>query len=174
VRACARFLLPLAAALVVAVDAQAQDVKVTLTDGSTVSAPLEALTDTQVVLRGKLQAYPRMDIIPGTERVIPLENVAIIERRGHGMRNAALIGIAAGVASSLVMSATIDSTEYEHTAALAILTGIGAGIGLGIGAVYDAVQRDGRLIYSAPSSGIVRLTPFITRERRGVRLAVAW
>ena len=174
-RACARFLLPLAAALVaVEVDVQAQDVNVTLTDGSTVSAPMERLTDTQVVLRGKLQPYPRTDIVPGTEKVIPLENVATIERRGHGIRNGVLIGIAAGVASSLVMSATIDSTEYEHTAALGILTGIGAGIGLGIGAVYDAVQRDGRLIYSAPPSGIVRLTPLITRERRGIRLAVAW
>jgi hypothetical protein len=70
------------------------------------------------------------------------------------------------------MSATIDSTEYEHASTLAALTGLGAGIGLGVGAVYDAVQRDGRVLYSAPLSGKVRISRIVTRDRQGLRLAL--
>jgi hypothetical protein len=164
----------LAASLALSVDVQAQDVTVTMMDGSTASGSLETLTDTEVVLRGKLQPYPRMDVIPGTERIISLTNVHFIERRGHGIRNGVLIGIAAGVTSGLVLSETVDNTEYEDGMALALLSGIGAGIGLGIGAVFDAVRREGRLLYSAPAPGAVRVTALMTPARRGVQLTLAW
>jgi hypothetical protein len=174
VRSVLPFPLLLAGLVVVSVDAQAQDVKVTLMDGSTVSAPLDRLTDTEVVLHGKPQPYPRRGVIPGPKKVIPLTSVRTIERRSHGVRNGVLIGIAAGVATNLVLSKAVDSTEYEYTAGLGLLAGIGAGIGLGVGAVSDAEQRDGRLLYSAPPSRTIRISSIVTRERLGLGLALTW
>ena len=55
--------------VVVAPSAQAQDVKVTLMDGSTVSAALDRLTDTEVVLRETQQTYPRT----GSRRVVVID-----------------------------------------------------------------------------------------------------
>jgi hypothetical protein len=170
----ARRCLLLLAALVVSVDAEAQDVTVTMMDGSSVSAALHRLTDAEIVLRGKLEPYPRTDVVPGTEKVIPLTSVRTIERRGHGVRNGVLIGIAAGVAMSLVVTEMDDSTEDAPMAGLAILSGIGAGVGLGIGAIFDATGRDGRLLYSAPPAGTVRFRPIATPKRQGLRLTLTW
>jgi hypothetical protein len=84
-----------------------------------------------------------------------------------------LIGAGAGIVSSLVLSSNVIFDE-DMVTITGLFTGIGAGVGLAVGAIYSAVDRDGKLLYSAPHSGTVRLRPVITRERRGVQLAVAW
>lgn len=172
-KATAPFLLFWLLSLFASVDARAQDVTVTLMNGSTESGSLEALTDAAIVLRGQPQPFGRPGRIPGTEKVIPLTTVMTIERRSRAIPNGVLIGAGAGIVSSLVLSANVAFDE-DRFIVTGLFTGIGAGVGLAVGAIYSASDRDGKLLYSAPHSGTVRLRPVITRQRRGVQLALAW
>ncbi len=94
--------------LTVSVEVHAQDVKVTRLDRSTETGPLASLSKAEVVLRVKEQKYPFFGVIPGTETIIPLENVRTIERVSHGLRNGLWAGL--GLGSDRVCCFTLPST----------------------------------------------------------------
>ncbi|MCY4571565.1 MAG: hypothetical protein OXF01_02085 [Gemmatimonadetes bacterium] len=57
---------------------------------------------------------------------------------------------------------------------LLVTVGLAGGIGAGIGALIDGARRDQRDIYRRAPGRRVALRPLFSRERLGVRVAVAW
>ena len=160
-------------ASVVSTPVTAQDVKVTLMDGSIQTGALNALTDSEVVLRRK-PSYPvGTPPPPDVETTIPLTSVRTVERRLHGLRNGLLVGLGAGLVTGLLVGINVQSSESNSAHWMVLGGGVGGGIGAAIGAVHDATQRDRRLLYAAPS-GALHVMPVITPQRQGVRLVLRW
>jgi hypothetical protein len=160
--------------LAVSVDARAQDVNVTLLDGSKITGELTALSDTEVTLDRKEPLDLRTGEIRRSAVAVPLDEVRKVERVSYAIRNWALSGTAAGVVTALALHEIYeDNTEFNGGLVLALFTGIGTGVGVGIGTIQSAVSRDARVMYLRPST-TVRISPIVTRQRQGAQVALTW
>jgi hypothetical protein len=156
-------------------DLSAQDVRVTRIDGATERGSLLTLTDSEVVLRIKEQPGRTGLVKPDRQVLIQLEEIRKIEKVPHGLRNGLLGGAAAGALSGLLLEANLNNTDAEVFGLVALIFGaVGAGVGAGAGAVYDAVQRERRLLYVAPGARPVSVRPIVGPTHQGVQLAVRW
>jgi hypothetical protein len=133
-----------------------KDVRVTLNDGTTVRGKLEALSASEVTFKGT---------------VIPLADVRRVEKVGHATRNAAVIGLLAGVPTLLILGPAAD---MGGDMALTIVAA-GVGGGIAVGAVLDAAHKPGHVLYAAPGTSVsFTVRPMLARDRKGVAFAASW
>jgi hypothetical protein len=133
-----------------------KDVRVTLNDGTTQRGKLEALSASEVTVKGT---------------AIPLADVRKIEKVGHATRKAAVIGLLAGVPTLLILGPAADMGA--DMALMIVAAGVGGGIA--VGAVIDAAHKPGNVIYVAPGTSVsFTVRPILTRDRKGVAFATSW
>jgi hypothetical protein len=141
-------------------------VSVTDTTGREITGTIADLSSSSVAL-----------LVAGSRRDLPESEVRTIrQRRPDSLANGALWGLAIGASIGLSIALIpIEDGESYGAAALpgaAMLAGVGAGIGVGV----DAMIAGRHVIYAKPagSSSRVRVSPLLTRERKGVFVSLGF
>lgn len=125
--------------------------------------------------RGTLVSLSSLEVVlrqDGTERRVPLSSVRRIETVSHHVRNGALVGLAAGVLSGVIVVAAMNYTDEGRLLAPLVNGGIGLGSGLAIGALVSSATADRRLIYGAGAGSPVGT--MLAPRRPVVALVMQW
>ena len=140
---------------------------VVITDGSghTVKGKLVDLSPTSLTLT---QGQDRETFVEG--KVLQVAEL----RRQPGKRALQGLGIGALAGAVVALVACSDCSEYTAMFTMAG-AGIGAGFGAPIGAAVGASQTREQVLYRAPvqrSTSLFAVTPFVSKQGTGVRVAV--
>ena len=133
---------------------------VTRKDGTSQKGTVKAISTAGLTIAGH-----------GFAGLLPIEQIAIVKKPSHRIRNGTLVGLGAGVAAGVVACGD-DGCEP-----LFPLIGIGIGVGAGatVGAVLNHLLRDKDVIYDArrPTTTMT-FAPILSPTRKGVVLAMTW
>jgi hypothetical protein len=142
-------------------------IEVAVSDGSIFKGRYESVTDSalQMRLAGKTQNVSAMTI------------TGIRKRRPDSNLNGALLGLAAGVGAG-VLATSIECPNDPECSAIAALVFIpifGAG-GAGVGTLIDELTHKYDPIYTSQTTGALRLrlSPLVSRDKKGVRLTMSF
>ena len=94
----------------------------------------------------------------------------IRQRHRDSLQNGTLWGLLSGAAAAGIAMAV----EEGHPTAQLIGFSIASAAGAGIGAMVDAGIQGNRVVYSVKSERRVRVSPLLTRDRRGVVLSLGF
>lgn len=105
-------------------------------------------------------------------------DVQRIARPLHRVRNAALIGLAAGFVGGAVLAGSTrdDFVNFSNPAGVLLLGGFFGSIGMGIGAAVGAALPGERVVYERTVTGRARATmePMLPRGGAGVLMQISW
>jgi hypothetical protein len=129
-------------------------------------------------LRGRLLELSRttlvLEVYGERTELTPDAVRTIKQRRSDSLRNGALWGLVAGAAygaTAVAMTGAEDESLGETMALAALVFG---GVGTGAGVGIDALIRTNQVIYLRPlgiAESRLRISPILTRDRRGVLMA---
>jgi hypothetical protein len=142
-------------------------IQVTVSDGKIFKGRYESVTDSalQMRLAGKTQNVSAMTI------------TGIRKRRPDSNLNGALIGLAAGVGGGVIATGIVCPNDPECAAVvtLVFVPIFGAG-GAGVGALIDQLTHKYDSIYTSQTTGgpHLRLSPLVSRDKKGVRLTMSF
>lgn len=145
-----------------------ETVFVTNQSGQTVKGKVQQVTDTILVLRNG-----------SDDLTLAASDVRRIARRGHTLRNGAIIGFAAGFTVGATWAATADDCTYtcfSSPAGVLMFGGLFGSIGMGAGAAVGDLLRREQVVYARAVAGGTRLqtTMLLSRGVAGLRVQIAW
>jgi len=147
---------------------QGDRIEVTLSDGTILKGGYESVTDSALRMR-----------LSGRTRDISATTITgIRKRRPDSNIQGTLIGLAAGVGAGLVAtSATCSPNDPEcSTIAAVLFIPLFAAGGAGIGGMIDDFTHKYDPIYVSKITGgsRLRLSPIVSRDKKGIRLALSF
>ena len=114
-------------------------------------------------------------LVSGREEQWTLSDTREIWRRGDSLRNGVLVGLLAGAGAGLLGGLGVSASSFGEggnpAPALAGMTALGAAGGAALGAWFDSM-RQGRTLVHRNTAAAVRVTPTVSRDARGVQVAV--
>ena len=156
-----------------AIDLQAQTIKAR--EGDVVSMTDIAGRHAEGVVRGVSPSALTV-AVNGREEQWKLAETREIWRRGDSLRNGmlygAIAGAGAGVLGGYVVGAQAANEGGDEGAAFVGMTVLGVGGGAAIGAAFDAMRKGRTLIHRRPGAATVLVTPAVSRNARGLQVAV--
>lgn len=164
--------LTLASVLSVAMVSEAQILKVK--QGDTVWMTNAAGRQAEGVVQG-VDPSALTVLVSGREEQWTLSDTREIWRRGDSLRNGVLVGLLAGAGAGLLGGLGVSASSFGEggspAPALAGMTALGAAGGAALGAWFDSM-RQGRTLVHRNTAAAVRVTPTVSRDARGVQMAV--
>ena len=136
--------------------------------GKTVKGRVQQVTDTILVLRSGPD-----------DLTLAASDVQRIARRGHEVRNGALIGLAAGFVVGGALAAASDECTYTcFSSPAGVLTfgGLFGAIGMGVGAGVGASLRKEQVVFASAATGRARaaITALLPERGAGMRVRISW
>ena len=136
--------------------------------GKTVKGTVQQVTDTILVLRSGPD-----------DLTLAASDVQRIARRGHTVRNGALIGLAAGFVVGGTWAAGADECTYtcfSSPAGVLAFGGLFGAIGMGVGAGVGASLRREQVVFASATTGRARatITALVPQGGAGMRVRISW
>jgi len=142
-------------------------IQVTVSDGSTLRGRYESVADSAL----------RMRLSGRSQEISGAMITGIKKRRPDSNLNGTLIGLAAGLGAAAVATAMTcpNDPECATYAGVLFFPIFGAG-GAGVGALLDEMTHKYDPIYTSQTTGGPRLrfSPIVSRDKKGVRLAMSF
>ena len=149
--------------------ASGDNLRITMTDGRTVSAVAAALNETTLQVReGSTTRSLDLKTLSRVERVIP-------DSIGNGIGWGVLAGFGAGAALG-AMAGGCSSYCIVGRGETALLTGLmGAGAGAAVGGIADARQHRAEVVYPVTvTRRPITVVPMTSSRARGVTVLIRW
>ncbi len=133
-------------------------------------------------VKGKVRQVSDSILVLGSgpdDLTLTASDVQRVARRGHTIRNGALIGLATGFVVGGAWAAGADECTYtcfSSPAGVLALGGLFGSIGMGIGAGVGASLRREQVVFAAPPTDRTRatVTPLLLRGGAGIRVRASW
>jgi hypothetical protein len=139
-------------------------ISVTASDGAELTGRLARLSPSALTLTvgGRTRDFQEADV------------TTIQQRRPDSLGNGALIGMGVGGGLVFVAGAVSGGFESDEAGWLVLGTLAWAGVGSAIGVGIDALITSPTVIYERPArqGARLRVSPILTRARRGVRASI--
>ena len=134
--------------------------------GRTVKGKVQQVSDTILLLRSGQD-----------DLTLAASDVQRITRRGHTLRNGALIGLAAGFTTGAIAAESLGCSNFFCPARNSMaIGGVSGLIGLGVGAAVGAALRREHVVFERVTTGraLAAITPLLSPGGAGLLVQVTW
>jgi hypothetical protein len=139
-----------------------KSVIVTRTDGTSQKGKVKSVSTSGVTLAGN-----------GFDGLVPTDQIALIKKPSHRIRNGMLIGLGAGAAAGMALWIACGDDGCEPV--MPAMTAVGVGAGAGMGVLLNHLRGDKDVIYDARRrTTTVTFAPMLSPTRKGLVFAMTW